>query len=126
MVAFHFDANVARPVALFLPPYGHTAVTAEQLGLKYAADADHLFYAARHRRVLVTRDKGFIEMHWAWRRWPAFWGVIPLPQHAGVLIIPDAWRPPIVAQELDAFLQLGWPLANACYRHQGARGWVSY
>ncbi len=47
-----------------------------------------------------------------------------LPQHAGILVIPDWWRPVEAAEELDVLVRSGRPLANMLYRYDRQQGWL--
>lgn len=53
-----------------------------------AADPEHLLRAARERRLLLTKDHDFVDLHIGWFLWAAAWGLPPQP-HAGILIIHD-------------------------------------
>lgn len=77
--------------------------------------------------MLVTRNRhDFENLHAAWQYWPRLWGVAPAPEHSGILVVPDWWRPVQAARELDAFVRSGMPLANALYRHDRQQRWLSW
>jgi hypothetical protein len=86
-----------------------------------AADAEHLLRAARHGRILVTRDLDFLELQTAWQQWPLFWQAPNRPAHAGIILVSSNWRAAQVAREVHAFLQLGWSLRDMLYWLDGSR-----
>jgi predicted nuclease of predicted toxin-antitoxin system len=87
---FHIDQNApGRALAALLYPAGHDVKTAGDLHMTRALDAEHLLAAARAQRILVSRDHDYLDLHTAWHRWAAAWGVHPLPEHAGILIIDN-------------------------------------
>jgi hypothetical protein len=89
-------------------------------------DPEHLLRAAHDARILLTKDKDFVDLHIAWFLWAADWGVTPR-SHAGILIIDDHWSSARAAQEIEAFLRYGWPLPNTCWQWEGRQGsWVRY
>lgn len=127
MEALHLDQSVPSGAVLILRQHGHAAVTARDLGMRHADDALHLLEAALQRRILVTRDNDFLSLHIAWHDWPRAWGVQPLPEHAGILIVSSQWRAVRAAQEIESVLQQGWPLTNVLYRYETPPGdWVQH
>jgi hypothetical protein len=127
VAAFYLDEDVALAIDYELRSYGHDVVNVRDLGLKGERDARHLANAAQQGRVLVTRNRhDFENLHTAWQHWPQVWRVTPPPEHAGILIIPDVWRPARAARELDAFIQSGMPLTNALYRYHRRQGWLAW
>jgi hypothetical protein len=124
VAALYTDHNVDQRIAIQLRHLGHYVVTAPMLGLQRAGDDEHLLAAAQHSWILVTHDwKDFSLLHDAWRRWAQAWRATPVPQHAGILVIPQPWPAPDAAQEIDRFIQSNPPLANVLYRHHRTRGW---
>lgn len=123
MADFHFDQPVPSGAAVILRQLGHTVVTAWDLGMRYADDSEHLLHAAQHGRVLVTRDRDLESLRVAWKLWSQAWGLQPLPEHAGILIVSSHWRAAEVANALHQFISQGRPLANRLYRYDGTR-WV--
>jgi len=89
-----------------------------------AFDAEHLLSAAKTGRTLITRDKDYIELHVAWRQWAGAWGVTPLPEHAGILIIDSHWPVPTAAREIAQLLQSGRSLTSYLYRYVPGHQWV--
>jgi predicted nuclease of predicted toxin-antitoxin system len=88
VATFHCDHNIPRALAEGLRQRGHTAQRAQDLGMAMAADPEHLLRAARERRLLLTKDHDFVDLHIGWFLWAAAWGLPPQP-HAGILIIHD-------------------------------------
>ena len=70
---FHLDHHVKRSVAVGLRQRGVDATIAHEVGLAQADDLDHIAYALREGRVIVTHDADYTRHHAA--------GV----QHAGIL-----------------------------------------
>jgi hypothetical protein len=127
VAAFYLDEDVALAIDYELRIRGHDVVNVRDLGLKGELDARHLANAAQQRRVLVTRNRhDFENLHSAWQHWSRLWGVTPLPEHPGILVIPDLWRPLQAAQELNTFVSSGTSLTNGLYRYDGQRGWVAW
>ena len=124
MVFLYFDHAVSADVARLLRYRGHYTVTARDIGMDSAKDDVHLLLAWQRGWIFVTHDEGdFTLLHDAWRRWAQAWQVAPIPQHPGILIIPQPWPAPDPAQELGRFLQSSPPLANELYRYRRTRGW---
>jgi hypothetical protein len=127
VAAFYLDEDVALAIDFELRIYQHDVVNVRDLGLKGERDAVHLANAARQGRLLVTRNRhDFETLHVAWQHWPQLWGVAPLPEHPGILLIPDWWRPVEAAQEIDAFVGSGTPLTNMLYRYDRRQQWLSW
>ncbi len=57
---FHLDEHVAHAIALGLRRRGIDVTTTTDAGLLSAPDDDHLAYAKRERRVIVTNDTDFL------------------------------------------------------------------
>jgi hypothetical protein len=126
MADFHIDHDVALDVTRLIRTYGHTAVTARDLGLTRAKDYTHLLVAARAGRILVTRNwEDFKLLHFAWLEWSFAWGVIA--QHHGILAV-DQSPADRIAQELDAFVgtiqSSGQSLTDRLFRWRVTTGWV--
>jgi len=123
---FHIDKDVAAALKQRLDlHYGNPdcAVTAANLGLHRASDGHHLLVAAQAGRILVTHNgKDFIAMQDAWLRWQQAWRVEAF--HAGVLIIPQAWKPPQSAREIVQFVGVRQSLPNEIYIYELDVGWV--
>ena len=56
---FLLDQDVYALTVRFLRDLGHEVVTAAELGLSQAVDADLLARAGQESRILVTRDKDY-------------------------------------------------------------------
>lgn len=123
MADFYFDHNISVEIARLLRVSGHTALTADEIGLRAAKDDEHFLVAAERDLIPVTHNrKDFELLHDAWRRWSAAWGVAPL--HAGVLIVAQlnpTWVPRI-AQAMATFIETDPPLANMLYTWSPAKG----
>jgi predicted nuclease of predicted toxin-antitoxin system len=62
-VRFYLDEHVPRAVARGVLQRGGDVVTVQEAGLRGAADAEQLAYAARVGRVIVTQDADFLALH---------------------------------------------------------------
>jgi len=62
---FHLDEHVAQAVAEGLRRRGIDATTTHEAGLCSASDDEHLAYALRQGRVIVTNDDDFLRMNTA-------------------------------------------------------------
>ncbi len=118
MPHFYLDENMPVAVASELQAFGHQATTADDLYLKRAGDDEHLWIAAQHGWILVTRDHDYRLLHDAWHRWQV------TTTHAGILITPHAWTAKQTALELHALLQTSTRLTNALYEWKPGQGWV--
>jgi predicted nuclease of predicted toxin-antitoxin system len=64
------DENVAWQVSTFLAAQWHQIDRVQELGRAGLGDAQHLLYAARDNRVLVTHNTDeFLLLHRAWIAW---------------------------------------------------------
>lgn len=59
---FHLDENVARAVAVALRSQGFDVTTTHDAGLRSKPDDTQMAYAHEEQRILVTRDKGFLQL----------------------------------------------------------------
>lgn len=64
---YYLDTHIDKQVALQLRKHGVDVVRCEEVGLATASDEAHLQYAVAERRVLVTKDSDFIELHEQWQ-----------------------------------------------------------
>lgn len=123
---FHIDKDVAAALKQYLDAHyadPECAVTAAGLGMHRASDGHHLLAAAQAGRILVTHNgKDFIAMQDTWLRWQRAWGIAI--SHAGVLIIPQEWKPPQSAREIIQFIGLRTSLPNEIYAYKLDVGWV--
>lgn len=126
MARFLLDEHLSFRLAEPLRRRGHDAVTARQLGLAGADDATILLEAAHRGCILATENhRDFLNLHYAWRRWPVGWDLAPAPVHAGILSLEQLPQSAleVVATALDEFVTLGRPLANGFYAWRSHRGW---
>lgn len=95
---FYFDTHISKVIAVQLRKHGVDVVRCEEVGLNEADDPDHLAYAAEHRRVLVTHDADFIDLHDEWLG-------LDRP-HAGIIRIdPDLQGPPGIGTIVKRLLE---------------------
>jgi hypothetical protein len=62
-IRFHLDEHVSPAVATGLRRRGIDVTTAQEAGLGGADDSEHLAFALRERRVIVTHDRHFPQRH---------------------------------------------------------------
>jgi predicted nuclease of predicted toxin-antitoxin system len=60
MLRFHLDESVSSAIASGLRRRGIEVTTATDTELRHASDEEHLAFAFRERRVLVTHDADFL------------------------------------------------------------------
>lgn len=77
---FYTDTHIAKQVAIQLREQGIEVIRCEEIGLAEASDEEHLEYAARDNRVMVTKDNDFPRIH---ARWQA-----EGRHHAGIFFCP--------------------------------------
>lgn len=63
---FYTDKHVPKSVSVELRKRGIDAVRCEEVGMGDASDEEHLEYAAREGRIIVTFDKDFKRIHAEW------------------------------------------------------------
>ena len=127
MANFLLDHNFVHRAASLLSERGHRAVTARDVGLAEAADAEYFVRAATHEEILLTFNaKDFRLLQYAWRRWALVWQ-LPLI-HYGVITIPQnqRWDTIRIAQEVGNFLMGDYPLRNELYEWNDEGGWTRY
>jgi len=76
-VRYFLDENFPRPVTDGLRSRGIDFVTAQELGLRQTPDVELLARAAQDRRVMVTEDPDFLELH---NQGQAHWGIAFAPK----------------------------------------------
>lgn len=124
MAAFYLDHDVAVHLADLLRAAGHTVTTARELHTQRASDDTHVLLAASHGWVFVTHNvDDFLLLHGAWRRWTRAWGISPVPQHEGILIMPQG-DADLNSRALLNVLESGLPLTNELYTWKRDSGWV--
>ena len=125
MADFYTDNHIAKLTIGELGLLGHVVTRCQSVGLSHASDVRHLDYAASHRLILVTHDKGFTSHSRVWKR-QARSGQVP--DHSGVLIIPDEsiWKPGSAAAAIDSFVRHQTIGINTAYlfRHDGT--WTAF
>lgn len=125
MAALYLDHDVTVRMAAPLRAHGHSVSITRDLGRERDKDDQQLLTAAQNGWILLACNwKDFILLHDAWRHWPRAWHVTPVPEHAGILIVPQPWPAISAAAEIDRFLQSSPPLTNALYRYTPTRGWL--
>ena len=127
MADFYTDHDVAPRLAILLHAMGHDVVTTRQLGLTRAGDEEQLLTAAQQQRVFVTHSgDDFLLLHRAWRLCSRSCLPTPPPEHAGILVIPQAPRlgHHVAARALDGLVKAGVPLANELYRWRHGSSWT--
>lgn len=63
MIRFHLDESAHGRIATALRRRGMDVTTAADAGLLSASDEQHLAFASRENRVLVTHDSDFLQLH---------------------------------------------------------------
>ena len=66
-IAFYMDEHVPRAVTEGLRQRGVDVLTAQEAGMREAADEQHLVFALREGRVVFTQDADFLRLHAAGR-----------------------------------------------------------
>ncbi len=59
----HLDENISGSVAKLLRTCGFDVTTTNDVGLRAKSDTTHMTYALQQQRVIVTRDRDFLELH---------------------------------------------------------------
>ena len=62
-IKFYFDTHIAKQVAIQLRNNGVDIVRCEEVGLAKASDIEHLEYAIKEGRVMVSVDRHFPGLH---------------------------------------------------------------
>lgn len=63
MIRFHLDQHIDSAVARGLRLRGIDVTTTAEAGLQDAMDEDHVDFALRENRVIVTHDADFLRLH---------------------------------------------------------------
>ncbi|MGQ0761806.1 MAG: DUF5615 family PIN-like protein [Acidobacteriota bacterium] len=61
-IRFHLNEHVDPAIAMALRRAGVDVTTTIEVGLRTKNDAAHLEYARAQRRVIITRDQGFLRL----------------------------------------------------------------
>ena len=127
MAAFYLDADVSPGIATALVSLGHAATTAIAQQLRRAHDAQQLLTASqRGWTLLIHNYPDYLLLHRAWQLWRHAGAGYALPDHPGILRIPQQrWLDEEAARQIDAFLRTRPPLANMLYQWIPNQGWVS-
>lgn len=67
-IKFYADAHIPRAVAEQLRAKGADIIRCQDVGLADASDEEHLEYAVRTTRSIVTGDDDFLVLHADWMR----------------------------------------------------------
>jgi len=98
-VRFYLDENVPEAIATFLKKHHFDVLTAEEAGNRHRTDAEHLTFAARTGRCLVT----FNVIHFK----PLGDAAIRRQEpHAGILFILGSFRGSEIRRMGEALLQI--------------------
>lgn len=62
-LTFYMDQHVPQAVTDGLRRRGIDVVTAQDMGMERATDAEHLAFALRQGRVIFTQDADFLRLH---------------------------------------------------------------
>jgi hypothetical protein len=125
MADFYVDHNLIA-IARSLRELGHSAITTQEISLAAGKDPVHLIGAAMKDRIIVTTNAGdFRMLHEAWLLWTAIWTISP--QHAGILLVPQAGSFDRRARQIDALLAGRTTLPNELWEWRNdSAGWTAY
>jgi predicted nuclease of predicted toxin-antitoxin system len=59
----HLDENISSAIADMLRGRGYDVTTTSDVGLRAQPDAHHMRYAVEQQRIIVTRDRDFLQLH---------------------------------------------------------------
>jgi len=62
-IAFHLDEHIDSAIAEGLRKRGIVVTMPKDVGLRGAADEEHLDFACQSGRVMVTQDNDFLRLH---------------------------------------------------------------
>jgi len=68
LLRLHSDRHIHHAITDQLAKHGVDVVRCEAVGLGDAADIDHLEYATREGRAVVTSDRDFLKLDAMWQR----------------------------------------------------------
>ena len=66
-IKFYTDTHIAKAVAVQLRARGVDVVRCEEVGLAEVDDLEHLEYATREGRVVISADRDFLRLHARWQ-----------------------------------------------------------
>jgi hypothetical protein len=121
MAALYLDEDVRYAATASLAQLGHSVThtndyrkgAKDDLQLLLSADAGWIFVTCNHKDYMLLHD--------AWQHWSRRWGISP--EHAGVLLVDNAWPAALIAERVHAFVTSSRPITNRLYRWVGGRGW---
>lgn len=64
---FYADTHIAKQVAIQLQEQGIDIIRCQDVGMEDAKDPEHLEYAVRNERALLTKDDDFLRLHSDWQ-----------------------------------------------------------
>ena len=77
---FYLDTHVAKAVAEQLRISGLDVIRCEEVGMSDASDEDHLAYATREQRIILSQDEDFTILDARWRQGGRY--------HGGIMKVP--------------------------------------
>lgn len=107
MIRFHLDQHIPGRLAAALRRRGIDVTTTAEAQLQDASDKEHISFAFREDRVIVTHDRDFLVRHSE---------AVP---HAGICYCHQQSR--TIREMLDVLL-----LINECLEPEDMRGHVEY
>lgn len=66
MLKYYTDANIRKAIADQLRKNGVDCIRCEEIGMADVSDVEHLEYAAKENRVLVSFDQDMAALHKVW------------------------------------------------------------
>ena len=126
MADFYSDSHVSYDMLDLVEAIGHTVVRSQSIGLRDAGDHEHLWYAAQHRRIVISSDTGFTTLHRMWLFFARVWNVDV--HHGGTLIIPNKSRMGIesASQAIDAFVRQRPDVVDRCFTLRIDGSWLHH
>lgn len=79
---YYFDTHIAKVVANQLRAKGVDVVRCEEVGMAEASDEEHLVYASKEGRIMVSQDDDFLTLDADWQQQNrSHTGIMYEPQH---------------------------------------------
>lgn len=66
-IRFYTDTHIAKAIAIQLRDKDVDIIRCEEVGLAEASDVEHLTYATKQQRVIITHDDDFLQLDKQWR-----------------------------------------------------------
>lgn len=107
---------------------GHDVTAVVDYPNRGAADHYWMLSAATERRIILTHNwRHFLMLHRAWIDWPVAWNTNPVPEHEGIIAVPqkDMVTAVQVVVAIQELLDEHAPLTNRYFRMVPSRGWIS-